>query len=236
MQNARRFHLAEAGITIDMGRQAVPAPRVLLFDKNPLFCDVLSRQLDAPGLYACFGCSEADALLSEIARHKPDVLVLDPEHLGLVQGYEIAAFARDVSAASEQTRIIGYSFAFTAEKIRAALEGGFRGALSKSVDLARLQTALAAVLGGGLFLDESFGALLVPLLTGGDGHDGEPLSEREREVLLMIARGQGTKQIAYDLKISVKTVDTYKSRAVQKLGLKNRAELVDYAIAKGWMT
>ena len=94
---------------------------------------------------------------------------------------------------------------------------------------------MTAVLHGGLFIDESFGSHLTPILGGKAKQEDEILSEREKEVIVLIARGQGTKQIAYDLNISAKTVDTYKARAVQKLGLKSRAHLVQHAIKKGWL-
>jgi len=236
MQTARRYYLAEAGVTIDMGRQAMIKHRVLVFDRNPLFCEVLARQLTEPGIWACQGTSDADGLRQRVRAEMPQVLLVDPEHLGLHHAHEIAGFAREVLKLSPETRLVAYSFALNPKKIRAALEAGFRGCLSKSADLQRLETAMSAVLGGGLFIDDNFGPLLTPILGGQSELDEEPLSEREREVIVMVARGQGTKQIAYDLKISSKTVDTYKSRAVQKLGLKDRAELVDYAIAKGWMT
>ena len=61
------------------------------------------------------------------------------------------------------------------------------------------------------------------------------LSSREEEVLKRFARGHASKQIAFDLEISSKTVDTYKSRAVQKLGLKDRSEIVEYAVENNWI-
>lgn len=234
MQAARTYHLAEAGVTIDMGQRTAPVPQALIFDKNPLFCEVLSRQLTRPGVFDCAGCSDASALIDMIASRVPDLLILDPEHLGLTLAHDIVAFGREVASASPKTRLISYSFADTSRIMGAALDAGFRGCLSKSVNLDRLEAAMNAVLSGGLFFDEASLPHLVPLF-GARGETGDVLSEREQEVLVLIARGQGTKQIAYDLNISIKTVDTYKARAVQKLGLKNRADLVEYAIQKGWM-
>ena len=61
------------------------------------------------------------------------------------------------------------------------------------------------------------------------------LSDREREVVRLVARGYSNKEIAAKLEVSVKTVETYRYRAVEKLGLRGRADLVRYAIEQGWL-
>jgi DNA-binding NarL/FixJ family response regulator len=66
--------------------------------------------------------------------------------------------------------------------------------------------------------------------------EGAPLSERESEVLRLIAQGYTNKEIAVQLSLSVKTVETYKARSMEKLGLSSRAETVRYALEQGWLT
>lgn len=65
---------------------------------------------------------------------------------------------------------------------------------------------------------------------------GKPLTDREEDVLRRIARGYGNKEIARDLGLSVKTVETYKGRGLEKLGIKSRVDLVRYASRRGWLT
>ena len=207
---------------------------IIFFDKNPAFCEMLAQQLSHPGTFRCHGHSADTDLLKSVRSLSPDLLVVDPVHLDLNHAHDLSDFTRSVKAACPSTRIIAYSFEVSPKSARATLEAGFLGCLSKSSNLSRLELAIAAVLDGGMFFDQEFGAQLRPLLNGDEEKD-EILSEREKEVLVMIARGHGAKQIAYELKISTKTVDTYKARAVQKLGLGSRAQLVEYVIDNGWI-
>ena len=129
--------------------------------------------------------------------------------------------------------MLGYSFKVSLSMIRATIEAGFHGCISKKARLEDLEAALTVVLGGGVYFDKEFGSQLQPMLA--DAPNTDPLSEREKEVLIGLARGLSAKQIAYDLKISSKTVDTYKARATQKLDLPDRAKLVNYVMAQGWL-
>lgn len=69
----------------------------------------------------------------------------------------------------------------------------------------------------------------------GPGEAGEALSPRETEVLRLIAQGFSNKEIAQRIDLSVKSVETYKARAAEKLGLRTRAEIIRYAVAQGWL-
>jgi DNA-binding NarL/FixJ family response regulator len=123
--------------------------------------------------------------------------------------------------------------------LRELLAVGSAGYILKHAAPDTLIHAIRVVAGGGIYLDPAIAGhaithlVRVPTATG-DIVGGE-LSERERDVLQCIAQGYSYKEIATKLTLSVKTVDTYRMRALKKLGLPNRAALVRYAVEHGWL-
>lgn len=117
------------------------------------------------------------------------------------------------------------------------LQAGASGYLPKRAAAEELVRAIQVVAGGGTYVDPQ----LAGTLLGGAAQpprgagDGQRLSEREEDVLRRIAWGASNKEIATELKISVKTVETYKARIADKLGLKTRTDIVRYAVRHGWM-
>ena len=99
--------------------------------------------------------------------------------------------------------------------------------------------AVRTVAAGGTYIDPAVaGAVVEGYLdprTTADDATHERLSDREREVLMRVATGFSNKEIAAELGVSVKTVETYKARAAEKLGLKTRVEIVRYAARQGWL-
>jgi DNA-binding NarL/FixJ family response regulator len=120
--------------------------------------------------------------------------------------------------------------------LKQMVSAGASGYVLKRTAADVLLQAIRDVAGGREFLDPSIAS---PVLEGRrefNGGNDVPLSERESEVLKRIVKGFSNKQIAGELNLSVKTVETYKSRAQEKLGLFSRVDLVRYAIQKGWLT
>lgn len=109
----------------------------------------------------------------------------------------------------------------------------------KRAAAAELVQAVRTVAAGGTYLDPSVADVVVEGYLGASEVVDRPshhlLSEREREVLVRIARGFSNKEIASALGISVKTVETYKARVAEKLGLRSRVEIVRYAARRGWL-
>ena len=206
---------------------------VLFVDRNPVLSEVLAQQLNVEGILDCrFVQAEVD-LVAEVQVSRPDIMCLDPAHLDLKRDCDLIDFAHNIRDASPTTRLLGYSFKVSDAVLRATLSAGFCGFVSKNARLLHVKIALAAVLDGGTYFDGSFGSLLRQMMS--DVPDEEILSEREGAVLVGIARGLSSKQIAYDLDISSKTVDTYKARAGKKLNLSGRADLVSYVRDRGWI-
>jgi DNA-binding NarL/FixJ family response regulator len=119
------------------------------------------------------------------------------------------------------------------------LKAGASGYMLKRAAVADLIQAIRTVARGDNYLDPAMTSLVIGGLggraTGSTVAKGFALSDREEEVLRLVARGHTNREIAAQLDISVKTVETYKARAMEKLGLDSRAGIVAHAIRVGWM-
>jgi DNA-binding NarL/FixJ family response regulator len=117
------------------------------------------------------------------------------------------------------------------------LAAGFVGAVSQGRGIEALVEAVMAAKLGGIYVDQSF----APSGPSGFGPEGpaddvlSPLSERERYVLEHVARGFSNKEIAGKLGLSAKTVETYRSRASGKLGLRRKSDIVQFALRNDWL-
>jgi two-component system, NarL family, response regulator NreC len=116
------------------------------------------------------------------------------------------------------------------EYARQALRAGARSYVLKEAEPAELLQAFRLAVAGGQYLHPRLGALMV---AGPDEQDGQALSDREREVVRLIALGHTNPQIAEQLHVAERTVKTYRARAVEKLGFSSRAEITAYARRSG---
>ena len=124
--------------------------------------------------------------------------------------------------------------------LRRVLEIGISGYVLKRSAPEELIGAIRAVAAGGTYLDPAIAGLIVGRaeqsgIARGSDYSAE-LSAREAEVLQLAAAGYTNKEVSTRLRVSVKTIETYKTRAMTKLGLDTRFELVRYALVKGWLT
>ena len=160
---------------------------------------------------------------------KPDVAVLDVAMPGMT-GIEAAEAIR---AGAPATRIVALSMYGDAVHRRGMFDAGASGYVLKNEAGAELLAAIDAVLRGETYVSPALsGAAPTPPDAAPQG-DRARLTAREREVLRLLAEGQRTKDIAAQLGISAKTVETYRSRLGHKLGIETLAGLVKYAIRKG---
>ena len=124
--------------------------------------------------------------------------------------------------------------------LKQALDAGIRGYVLKRTAAENLAAAIRAVLSGGLYVDPAIaGRVFQPNAKNGSraGPEGGglALTEREAEVLKLVALGFTNKEIARRLDVGVKSIETYRARGSEKLDIKTRAELVRYAAAQGWL-
>lgn len=205
---------------------------ILLADDHAIVRDGLKTLLEAQSDLRVAGqAGNGHEAVAAAAQLKPDVVVMDIS-MPDMNGVEAA---RRICAARPATRVIMLSMHGNAEHVYRALEAGATGYLLKESAGAELVAAIRAVHAGRRYLTERVNELVIAGYLGerGAGSPLESLSKRERDILQHIVDGRSNRETAELLHISVKTVETYRSRMLQKLGIRNVADLVKFAISHG---
>jgi len=165
----------------------------------------------------------------------PDIVIMDITMPGL---NGVLATTR-LKRACPQIKVLTLSVHDDTSYLRQLLTAGAAGYLLKHAAADDLIQAIRIVAAGGLYLDPALAGHVVARYVQVPGVtsalEGMELSEREIEVVQQIAHGYSNKEIATQLNLSVKTVETYRARAMEKLGIASRSALVRYALEHGWM-
>lgn len=169
---------------------------------------------------------EATRLARELS---PDVAILDLA-MPLFNGIEAA---RAIRKSVPTTQLVALTVHAEDPYVLSALEAGFRGYLLKSQAAAQLIRAVDEVLRGGTYLGPGVSRVIVDAYLGKGDYAPDPLTQREREVLQLVAEGKTTKEIARLLGITTKTAESHRTRMMGKLGIHDTAGLVRYAIRRG---
>ena len=207
--------------------------RVLIVDDHPVVRDGLKALLgDAEGLEVVGEACDGETAVRRAVELRPDVVVMDLSMPGM-SGVEAA---RRIREGCPGVRVVALTAHEAHGYLRQVMGAGASGYVLKRTATDELIGAIRHAAAGNTYLDPAVAGQLV----AGPGAPlfGEEvgLSQREEKVLREIAQGYSNKQIAARLKISVKTVETYKSRAMEKLGARSRVEIVRYAAGRGWLT
>jgi DNA-binding NarL/FixJ family response regulator len=160
-----------------------------------------------------------------------DVVVTDVSMPGL-GGAEVVERLR---RACPSTKVVALTVHEDKGYLRRLLEAGAKGYLLKRSAADELVRAVRIVASGETYLDPALVSKIVGVFSGKTVAQAGELSEREEEVARLIASGYTNKEIAARLDVSIKSVETYKARAFEKLGFDSRVELVRYALAQGWL-
>jgi len=208
-----------------------PAVRVLLADDHNLVRAGVRRILETqPGFVVVAEVADGEAALTALAAHEADVLVLDLSMPGR-DGFEVLRRAREVRPG---LRVLVLSMHAGAEYIQRAVREGADGYLLKDSAVQDLVAGIRSVMEGRAFYSPAVQGQLARMARDPRGRGGlESLTEREREVLRRVARGLTTKEIASELAISMRTVDTHRANLMRKLDLKSVALLTQFAIREG---
>jgi DNA-binding NarL/FixJ family response regulator len=201
--------------------------RVLISDDHAILRTGIQAVLEKePDITVVGQAASADQAVSKARALQPDVILLDVV-MPRKSGFEALPKLREVAP---DARVIMLSMQTSPSAIREALVAGASGYLAKHAPESDLVDAIRRVARGSGYVDpELAGGLVVSdaaALT-------EPISERERDVLFLLALGYTNQEIASMLYISVRTVETHRAHIMQKLNLETRAELVLYALANG---
>lgn len=208
--------------------------RILLADDHSVVRAGLKALIDAqPDMEVVGEASDGAEVLVSAATICPDVVVMDLS-MPRLNGLEAAQQLRE---RSPLPRVLVLSVHEDATYLRRALEAGAVGYVLKRAAAESLIGAIREVGSGKIYLDPALGAALAESVVGNRKVVGElaALSEREGAVLRLIAQGYSNKEIAAQLDLSVKTVETYKARAMEKLNLGSRVDIVRYATERGWL-
>jgi DNA-binding NarL/FixJ family response regulator len=201
--------------------------RVLIVDDHALMRSGLRSRLASETDINPVGEAEsAEQAVIKARALQPDVVLLDLL-MPRASGYEAIS---GVAKVSPQSKVLVCSAMTGASSVRQALAAGADGFVGKRAADVDLVAAIRRVAGGESYVDPALGAKLVVSETAALR---EPISERERDVLHLLALGYTNQEIAKKLFISVRTVDTHRAHIMGKLELSSRAELVLYALANG---
>jgi DNA-binding NarL/FixJ family response regulator len=208
--------------------------RVAIADDHPVVLAGIKSLLQAaPDIDLVGEAASGTVALAIITQLLPDVAVLDLSMQG-VSGLELA---RLLAERCPGVKIIALTVHEDRAYVQPLLQAGARGFLLKRSAAEELVRAVRAVADGGMVLDPAVADMAFPERHGRDAMSAlaVDLSPRETDVLRFTAQGFGNKEIAGRLDVSVKTVETYKARAAEKLGLRSRAAIVRYGAAQGWL-
>jgi len=204
-----------------------PAPRrVLIVDDHPVVRQGIKLMIEAePDLTICGEAQTEQQARKMVRELKPDALLVDLS-LSEGDGFNVV---RDVNAHFPETRVLVLSMHDEAIYAERLLAEGASGYIMKQAATEQLVTALRTVLRGERFVSESLKRSLETRREV-DGGPSSRLSARELQVISLIGRGLGTREIADSLSLSVKTVETHRLTIKRKLALDTNAQLVQYAI------
>jgi DNA-binding NarL/FixJ family response regulator len=201
--------------------------RVLLVDDHELLRAGLRSRLEREDEIAVVGEADSGERAVVMARNlQPDLILLDLL-LPRRNGYDVIP---ELAEVAPQSNVLVVSSQAAPSSVRRALSAGAAGYLPKRSSGRELVAAIRLVAGGGGYVEPDLGARLV---TPNGSPALEPLSERERDVIHLLALGYTNQEIARKLFISVRTVDTHRAHIMRKLRLETRAELVMLALANG---
>lgn len=208
------------------------ALRILLVDDHALVragMRSLLREID--GVEVVAEASDGVEALAAAEREQPDVVLMDIAMKGM-NGLEAAARLRERQPAA---KIVILSMHTSEEYVLLALRAGAAAYLIKDSATSELELALKCVMRGETYLSPAISRQVVDgyVQRVGVGTGPDPLTPRQRDVLKRVAEGRSTKEIAFDLNLSVKTVETHRAQIMDRLGIRDVAGLVRYAMRTG---
>ena len=210
--------------------------RILLADDHKIIRDGLKLLVnDQSDMHVVGEAGNGSEVLEKAREFKPNVVVMDLS-MPVMNGLQATARLKEECP---EIRVVALTVHEDESYLRQLCKAGAAGYVLKRSAGDELIQAIRTVANGGLYFDPTLANRALAGQRAPATADGEPraaeLSEREKDVLIQLAWGFSNKEIAAKLRISVKTVETYKVRIGEKLGLRSRSEIVQYAMRQGWM-
>jgi len=214
----------------------MPTIRVIIVDDHRLVRAGLRMLLtEMPGIAVLSEAADGHEALAACDTERPDLVLMDIAMPGM-SGLEAL---RELKNRHPATRVLMLSMLASEEHVLQALRLGASGYLLKDAAPAELELAIGAVMRGETWLSS---AISRPVVDGymervGAGNSGNGTSQiltpRQQEVLRLLAEGRSTKEIAFQLELSIKTIETHRAQIMERLGLHDIAGLVRYAVRTG---
>ena len=205
------------------------AVRVVLADDHEMVRQGLRVLLEREGFEVVAEASDGREAMKLCETHSPEVAILDLA-MPLLNGVDAA---REIIKTNPRTKVVLLTMHTEDHLILESLRAGVTGYVLKTKASGELVQALRAVCRGEMFLTQTISRTIVQAFVRNNDLPEKPISDRERQVLQLVAEGKTNKEIATLLGISVKTAESHRSNMMDKLNIHDTAGLVRYAIRKG---
>ncbi len=208
---------------------------ILLVDDHAVLREGLRALLNSePDMHVVGGAGDGREALGLVDSLQPDVVVADIS-MPNMNGIETV---RQLRQSHPQLKLIILSMHATHAYVTEALQAGANGYVVKQADATEVVNAIRAVIGGGAYLSPVISKDLIDdyLSRAPAASKTMQLTTREREVAQLIAEGHSTRNISEALTVSVKTVETHRANIMRKINAKSTADIVKYALRRGWIT
>jgi len=204
--------------------------KVLIADDHALVREGIKALLkDIPDIEVVGEAGDGEEVINKLEELSPDILLLDIS----MPKVENISFCEKISLFSSNTKIIILSMHYSEEYVKEALKYGVRGYVLKDSSFSELEIAIKSVFNGEVYLTPKISKILVKDYLEKLEDPLKVLSERQREILKLLAEGYSVKEIANKLGISIKTVEAHKAQIMEKLNIYDLAGLIKFAIKSG---
>jgi DNA-binding NarL/FixJ family response regulator len=206
--------------------------RILIVDDHPVMRMGLTQLINSrPDLEVCGEAGTAKEAMQRIAELKPDLVLLD---MALPDGHGLEVL-KDIEAMHKGLDTLVLSSNDESVYAERALKAGARGYIMKEAAATHLLGAIQTILSGQIYVSKQMSQLIVEMFTGKKrkGHAASPidkLTDREFEVFQLLGEGKGSREVAEQLSISVRTIDAHRAHIKDKLGLRDSNALVRQAV------
>ena len=202
---------------------------IILADDHPLLREGVRILLERAEFQVVGEASNGLEAVRLAEKHQPDIAVLDLA-MPVMNGITAAGQIREVSP---RTKAVLLSMHTEEHHVLQALRTGVKACVTKTQAVEHLITAIREVCAGGVYLSPSVSGAVVQAYLTRSEVPFDPLTDRERQVLQLVAEGNTTKEIAMIIGVAAKTAETHRGKVMEKLDIHSTAGLVRYAIRRG---